>query len=141
MFLAHGLWRVYMQPPYAYMSLKGAFNKEGVLAFQEDLRTYASKFPAESIAYAVVDMSEFEMSTADSMEDTRQYFSGVTQRGLKHVDYVGANVLARHVLTQLWQGTTTSICFHSNMAQLVNSQPHHKDNIERLVEIGFKHPD
>ncbi|CAM4057349.1 hypothetical protein [Pseudoalteromonas byunsanensis] len=141
MFLAHGLWRVYMQPPYAYMGLKGAFNKEGVLAFQEHLRAYANQFPAQSILYAVVDMSEFEMSTADSMEDTREYFSGVTQRGLKHVDYVGANALARHALAQLWQGTTTSINFYANMAELVSQQPHHKDNIQRLVEIGFKHPD
>ncbi|OHU91821.1 MULTISPECIES: hypothetical protein [Pseudoalteromonas] len=141
MFLAHGLWRVYMQPPYAYMSLKGAFNKEGVLAFQDDLRAYAGKFPAHSITYGVVDLSEFEMSTADSIEDTRQYFTGVTQRGLKHVDYVGANVLARHVLTQLWQGTATSITFYANMAELVSQQPQHEGNIKRLVEISFKHPD
>ncbi|BBN83188.1 hypothetical protein PA25_31730 [Pseudoalteromonas sp. A25] len=129
-----------MHPPYAYMSMKGAFNKEGVVAFQNDLMATASQFAPQSIAEAVVDLTEFEMSTADSIEDTRQYFVGVTQRGLKKVNYVGANALARHMLAQLWQDTTTEACFYESMDELLSKQPHHQENIEQLVKIRFKHP-
>ncbi|MBD1583999.1 hypothetical protein [Pseudoalteromonas sp. S16_S37] len=140
MFIAHGLWRILMHPPYAYMSMKGAFNKEGVIAFQSDLMATASQFAPQSITEAVVDLSEFEMSTADSIEDTRQYFVGVTQRGLKTANYIGANALARNMLAQLWQNTTTEACFYSSMDELLSKQPHHKEHIEQLVKIGFKHP-
>ncbi|CAH9065883.1 hypothetical protein PSECIP111951_03458 [Pseudoalteromonas holothuriae] len=140
MFVAHGLWRVFMDPPCAYISMKGAFNKEGIIAFQNDLMATASQFAPQSMMDAVVDLTEFEMSTADSIEDTRQYFAGVTQRGLQTVSYVGANALARHMLEQLWQDTTTAVHFFTSMEELVSNQPHYKGNIDRLVKISFKHP-
>ena len=141
MFVAHGLWRVIMQPPCAYLSLKGSFNREGVNALQTDLMTSASQMAPQRIVQAVVDLSEFEMSTADSIEDTRQYFAGVTQRGVTEVNYIGANALARHILAQLWQDTATRACFYDTIEALVKKQPHHKPHLERLVQIRFKHPD
>jgi hypothetical protein len=140
MFIAHGLWRILFRPPYAYMSLKGAFNKEGTVAFQNELMAKAAQLAPDGVSHAVVDLSEFEMSTADSMDEIKQYFAGVTQRGLQHVSYIGANALARQILSQLWQYTTTEISFFDDMNALIEAHPHHSANVQRLVEVSFEHP-
>ncbi|KAF7767700.1 hypothetical protein PCIT_a3775 [Pseudoalteromonas citrea] len=140
MFVAHGLWRLYVEAPVIYIGLKGAFNREGIIDLQNNLLATAMKYPPGQLQSAVLDLSMFEMSTADSFEAIRNYFEGVKQRGYVRVDYIGANALARQVLEQLWRGTNTAIYFFDDAADLLVYQPQHHNALLALVQIRFEHP-
>jgi hypothetical protein len=141
MFLAHGLWRVYVEAPVIYVGLQGAFNREGMINLQNDLLAQVMRHPPGSLQIAVFDLSMFEMSTADSFDVIRDYLEGVKKRGhLVCVNYIGANTLARQALEQLWCGAKIDICFFDNEADLLISQPQHHNALSTLVQISFEHP-
>lgn len=140
MFLAHGLWRVYVEAPVIYIGLQGAFNREGIIDLQNDLLAQAMQYPQGNLQSAVIDLSMFEMSTADSFDVIRNYFEGVKSRGYVRVDYIGANALARQVLEQLWRNAKTQIYFFDDAADLLVSQPQHHNGLLTLVQISFEHP-
>ncbi|MAD88540.1 MAG: hypothetical protein CMK64_02455 [Pseudoalteromonas sp.] len=138
-FKAHGLWRVHIEHSTIYIALKGGFNREGVIDFQNDMikRVMSELTPCDS---AVLNLSEFEMSTSDSLEATKEYFEGVKQRGYKWVDYIGVNPIAEHLLRQLWQGAKTEICFYPNEKAYISAKPEHIKPLTELSQISFEHP-
>lgn len=140
MFVAHGLWRVYVETPTIYMGLSGAFNREGMLDLQTDLLSTVEQHTSGSLHSVVVDLSEFEMSTADSFDVVYSYLEEVKQRDYKRINYVGANSLARDLLMKFWSRESTEVSFFDSVADFLEDQPHHQDGMSALVQIGFEHP-
>lgn len=138
-FDAHGDWRVYIENLTVYISLKGAFNREGVLAFQEDILHHLNSL-TESFNSLVLDLSLFEMVTADSFEVTKQYFEGLKHRGYIWADYIGVNSLAEHTLRQMWQGAETELSFYPDEQTYLANKPEHRQALSVLSQIRFKHP-
>ncbi|TMN90854.1 hypothetical protein CWB72_08150 [Pseudoalteromonas phenolica] len=138
-FKAHGLWRVHIENATIYIALKGGFNREGVIDFQNDIikRVMSEPTPCDS---AVLNLSEFEMSTSDSLEATKEYFEGVKQRGYKWVDYIGVNPIAEHLLKQLWQGAKTQLSFYPDEQTYLAHKPEHQQALAVLSQIRFEHP-
>ncbi|WP_128724139.1 hypothetical protein [Pseudoalteromonas phenolica] len=131
-FKAHGFWRVHMESPTIYIALKGAFNREGVIDFESDMLKRVVAQPAQYDS-AVLDLTEFEMSTPDSLEATREYFEGVKQRNYAWVDYIGVNSIAEKLLKQMWQGAKTEICFYPNEAMYIAAKPKQKKAAFRII--------
>lgn len=138
-FKAHGLWRVHMESPTIYIALKGAFNREGVIDFESDMLKRVTAQPALYDS-AVLDLTEFEMSTPDSLEATRAYFEGVKQRNYAWVDYIGVNSIAEKLLKQMWQGAKTEICFYPDEKTYISAKPEHSLPLTCLSQISFEHP-
>jgi len=138
-FKAHGLWRVHSESTTIYIALKGGFNREGMIDFQNDIIKRVMSEP-NLFDSAVLNLSEFEMSTSDSLEVTKEYFEGVKQRGYKWVDYIGVNPIAEHLLKQLWQGAKTEICFYPDEKTYISAKPEHIESLSELSQISFEHP-
>ncbi|WP_130255400.1 hypothetical protein [Pseudoalteromonas phenolica] len=138
-FNAHGEWRVHIEDSTIYISLKGAFNREGVLDFQHDIvqKVTSLSQPCDSV---VLDLSLFEMGTPDSFEATKQYFEGVKQRGYVWADYIGVNSLAEHTLKQMWQGAKTQLSFYPDEQTYLAHKPEHQQALAVLSQIRFEHP-
>ncbi|MFC3033311.1 hypothetical protein ACFOEE_12340 [Pseudoalteromonas fenneropenaei] len=126
MFAAHGDWRILIVTPCVYIQPIGAFNKEGVLAFQRDAMQQVAGYPAGSLVSAVIDLRRFELNTADSNAVVQEYFAGIKQRGYQRIDYIGANVLAQQVLEILWQGTNMEVHFHRDLDAFLALCPAHQ---------------
>jgi len=138
-FNAHGLWKVHIHKSTVYMSLKGAFNREGLMNFEKDVvqKVLAINTPCDG---AVVDLSLFEMSTPDSFDAAKHYFEGVKQRGYLWADYIGVNPIAEHNIRQMWQGAETNICFYPDQQVYLLNKPEHQTALLALSQIGFEHP-
>lgn len=113
MFDAHGDWQYSIEPPIIYIKVIGCFNREGVQAFTKAVFADLAKLPANSIEYAVINLAEFELTTADSLAVTKEYFHGVKARGYKRVDYLQPSLIAKNMLENIWSGSDMDIQFYS----------------------------
>lgn len=140
MFKAHGKWQIYTQGCTIYIALYGAFNHEGVMAFQQAVLPIVGSLPEGQLTHAVLDLSHFEMSTPDSLEATKAYFLGVKQRNYQQVDYIGANVIAQSLLSQLWADSATQFHFYADEDAFLASYPQHHEALSKLAQISLEHP-
>ncbi|CCQ11024.1 hypothetical protein PALB_18980 [Pseudoalteromonas luteoviolacea B = ATCC 29581] len=127
MFRAHGEWRFQISGAAIYIQAIGAFNREGVLAFQKELFEKIAPLPPGTLKRAVIDLQLFELSTSDSHDEVKKYFSGVKDRGYEQVDYIGVSPLARLLLDKLWAGTNMPIAFHSDVDAFISEYPQYSD--------------
>jgi hypothetical protein len=123
MFAAHGHWRFTIIDDLIYVQIQGAFNREGVIAFQRDVLQHLSEFNGVLPTRAVTDLRFFELSTADSHAEVKAYFEGVKQRGYERVDYIGANSLSRQLLEGIWQDSGVDVHFHSSLETFLAARP------------------
>lgn len=123
MFKAHGDWRYFIEPPVIYVEISGSFNKEAVASFSVEVAQEIMKYPEHSIQYAVVNLAQFELATADSIEIAKAYFQAIKARGYKRVDYIKANIIARNLLETIWSGVDMDINFHHNADSFFEDRP------------------
>ncbi|NIZ05777.1 hypothetical protein [Pseudoalteromonas sp. HF66] len=133
MFKAHGDWRYFVEPPVIYVEISGSFNKEAVASFSIEVGQEIMKYPEHSIQYAVVNLEQFELATADSIEIARAYFQAVKARGYKRVDYIKANIIARNLLETVWSGVEMDINFHPDAESLFQARPEY-DNLRKWLK-------
>lgn len=126
MFDAHGDWQYSIEPPVIYIKVIGCFNREGVQAFTKALFTDLAKLPANSIEYAVINLAEFELTTADSLAVTKEYFHGVKARGYKRVDYLQPSLIAKNMIEHIWQGSDMNIQFYSSAKEYAEKYPDYR---------------
>ena len=63
------------------------------------------KHPNHTINYAIVNLTDWQLGTAESMEQGRKMFENMAQRGYTNVDYLlNGNTIAAFYLKKLWQG-------------------------------------
>ncbi|MCO7250310.1 hypothetical protein [Pseudoalteromonas sp. Ps84H-4] len=127
MFKAHGDWRYFVEPPVIYVEMSGSFNKEAVASFSIEVGQEIMKYPEQSIQYAVVNLEQFELATADSIEIAKAYFQAVKARGYKRVDYIKANIIARNLLEVVWSGVEMDIYFHLDAESLFQARPEYEN--------------
>ncbi|MCF2901800.1 hypothetical protein L1267_15600 [Pseudoalteromonas sp. OFAV1] len=127
MFKAHGDWRYFVEPPVIYVEMSGSFNKEAVASFSTEVGQEIMKYPEQSIQYAVVNLEQFELATADSIEIAKAYFQAVKARGYKRVDYIKANIIARNLLEVVWSGVEMDIYFHPDAESLFQARPEYEN--------------
>jgi len=127
MFKAHGDWRYFVEPPVIYVEISGSFNKEAVASFSIEIAQEIMKYPEHSIQYAVVNLEQFELATADSIEIAKVYFQAVKARGYKRVDYIKANIIARNLLETVWSGVEMDINFHPDAESFFQARPEYEN--------------
>ncbi|MCO6356808.1 hypothetical protein GBO14_19025 [Pseudoalteromonas shioyasakiensis] len=132
MFKAHGDWRYFVEPPVIYVEVSGSFNKEAVASFSIEVGQEIMKYPENSIQYAVVNLEQFELATADSIEIAKAYFQAVKARGYKRVDYIKANIIARNLLETVWSGVEMDINFHPDAESFFQARPEY-DNLRKWL--------
>ncbi|TMP34800.1 hypothetical protein [Pseudoalteromonas rubra] len=127
MFAAHGKWQINIAPPVIFVNLIGAFNREGVRAFEQQAVTEVSSFPAGSLQRVVINLAQCELATSDSMEALQNYFSAVASRGYQEIDFIGVNALSRQLLTRLWQDQPVKVLFYLDADAYLIQHPHYRD--------------
>ncbi|MCQ8879704.1 hypothetical protein NQT69_17020 [Pseudoalteromonas shioyasakiensis] len=123
MFNAHGDWQYSIEPPIIFIKVIGSFNTEGVQAFTKAVFTDLAQLPANSIEYAVINLTEFELTTADSLAVTKEYFHGVKARGYKQVDYIQPTLIAKNMLESIWRGSDMNIQFYPTVQSYLEKHP------------------
>ncbi|MDN3378691.1 MULTISPECIES: hypothetical protein [unclassified Pseudoalteromonas] len=123
MFDAHGDWQYSIEPPIIYIKIIGCFNREGVQAFTKSIFSDLAQLPANSIEYAIINLAEFELATADSLAIAKEYFHGVKARGYKQVDYLQPSLIAKNMLEHIWQGSDMNIQFYPSVQSYLESYP------------------
>jgi len=126
MFEVHGNWQYSIEPPIIYIKVIGCFNREGVIAFAKDVMADLSTLPANSIEYAVINLAEFELTTADSLAVATEYFHGVKARGYKRVTYIKPNFVAQSMLESIWRGSDMDVQFCVNAQSYLEQNPEHQ---------------
>ncbi|NNG42563.1 hypothetical protein HJP15_06435 [Pseudoalteromonas sp. NEC-BIFX-2020_002] len=125
MFGAHGNWQYSIEPPMIYIKISGCFNREGVIAFTKEVFDDLAKLPLNSIEHAVINLADFELVTADSLEVAQAYFHGVKARGYKQVDYIQPNLIAQSLLENIWRESGMDVRYHASLQQYTQQYPEH----------------
>ncbi|WP_404341852.1 hypothetical protein [Pseudoalteromonas mariniglutinosa] len=125
MFEAHGNWRYFIEPPTIYIEISGSFNKEAVTSFIAEVGKEMALLPANSVHYAIVNLTHFELVTADSINVAKTYFHAVKDRGYQRVDYIKPNIVVEHLLTMIWQGSGMDVQFHADAESYFTLHPEH----------------
>lgn len=123
MFAAHGDWRFAIFDGIVYVQMHGAINREGVMQFQKEVLLHLAGLGERTFRRAVTDLTDFELSTADSQTEIQTYFAGVKQRGYERIDYIGANSLCRQLLNVLWQDSGVDVRLHASRADFLATCP------------------
>ncbi len=126
MFEVHGSWEYSIEPPIIYIKVIGCFNREGVIAFANSVQADLSTLPANSIEYAVINLAEFELTTADSLAVATEYFHGVKARGYKRVTYIQPSIVAQSMLESVWLGSGMDVQFCMNAQRYLAQYPEHQ---------------
>ena len=126
MYEVHGKWHYSIEPPIIYIKAIGCFNREGVIAFAKEVMADLSVLPPNSIEYAVINLAEFELTTADSLAIATEYFHGVKARGYKRVTYIQANIIAKSLLENIWQGSDMDVQFCATVQSYLEQNPAHQ---------------
>ncbi len=125
MFNVHGRWEYSIESPTIYIKVIGCFNREGIQAFTKDVFADLAKLPPQSIEYAVINLAEFELATADSLAVATEYFHGVKARGYKRVVYIQASAVAKSLLEHIWRGSDMDIQFYDDIPGYLAKHPEH----------------
>ncbi len=123
MFNAHGDWQYSIEPPIIFIKVIGSFNTEGVLGLARDIQADLIDLPEKSVAVAVINLAEFELSTADSLAVAKEYFHGVKARGYKRVDYIQPTFIAKNMLESIWRGSDMNIQFYPTVQSYLEKYP------------------
>lgn len=133
MFEGHGKYRFVIQAPFLYLELLSGFNKEGVIQFRNAMFLEYQKHPEQAINYAIVNLTDWQLGTAESMEQGRKMFENMAQRGYTNVDYLlNGNTIAAFYLKKLWQGLPVQVSFYDTTAQYLAQYPERKALIEHI---------
>ncbi|KNC68115.1 hypothetical protein [Pseudoalteromonas ardens] len=127
MFAAHGKWQIDIVPPVIFVNLIGAFNREGVRAFEQHALTEIAPYTAGALKRVVINLTQCELATADSLAALQVYFADVAQRGYQEIDFIGVNALSRQLLTQLWQTHPVKVLFYLDADAYLVQHPHYRD--------------
>ncbi|MCG7536057.1 hypothetical protein [Pseudoalteromonas sp. OOF1S-7] len=127
MFAAHGKWQIDIVPPVIFVNLIGAFNREGVQAFEQQALSEIAPHPAGALQRVVINLTQCELVTADSLAALQAYFADVAQRGYQEIDFIGVNTLSRQLLTQLWQMQPVKVLFYLDADAYLVQHPHYRD--------------
>ena len=125
MYEVHGKWHYSIEPPIIYIKAIGCFNREGVIAFAKEVMADLSVLPPNSIEYAVINLAEFELTTADSLAIATEYFHGVKARGYKRIVYIQASAVAKSLLEHIWRGSDMDIQFYDDIPGYLAKHPEH----------------
>ncbi|MCG7564233.1 MULTISPECIES: hypothetical protein [unclassified Pseudoalteromonas] len=127
MFAAHGKWQIDIVPPVIFVNLIGAFNREGVRAFEQQALTEIAPYTAGALQRVVINLTQCELATADSLAALQVYFADVAQRGYQEIDFIGVNAVSRQLLTQLWQTQPVKVLFYLDADAYLVQHPHYRD--------------
>ncbi|MBQ4839697.1 MULTISPECIES: hypothetical protein [Pseudoalteromonas] len=123
MFSAHGQWQIDIAPPTVFVNLVGAFNCEGVIALEQDALKRWQAFKPGQLQCAVVNLSDFEMTTLDSMSALKTYCKDMEMRGYRRIDYIGIDALSRKVIRELWTDSNIKIQLYLDVAAYLSQHP------------------
>ncbi|KZN44259.1 hypothetical protein N482_17150 [Pseudoalteromonas luteoviolacea NCIMB 1942] len=126
MFMGHGQWQIDITPPNVFVNLVGAFNCEGMKALEREARRKWLDYERGQIYCAVINLSEFEMTTMDSIDALKDYFSDMEQRGYRRIDYIGIDALSRKIISELWSESDIKVQLYLDVATYLSQHPNHR---------------
>ncbi|ATC96785.1 hypothetical protein [Pseudoalteromonas tunicata] len=135
MFVGHGKYHFAIDPPFLYLELFEGFNKEGVIQFRNAMFLEYQKYPENAIHYAIVNLTHWQLGTADSMEQGRKMFENMAMRGYTNVDYLAnGNSIATFYLKKLWQDLPVKVNFFDSTEQYLSQYPERRSLIKQFSE-------
>ncbi len=127
MFEAHGDWRYFIEPPVIYVEIGGSFNKEAVASLSIEVGQELMNYPENSIRHAVVNLANFELATADSIEVAKSYFHAIKALGYERIDYIKANITARNLLEVVCSCVEMDINFYQDAESFFAARPEYNN--------------
>ncbi|MCF2859717.1 hypothetical protein L1286_19745 [Pseudoalteromonas sp. SMS1] len=134
MFTVHGQWQINITPPYVYVNLVGAFNREGMTALEKEARQKWQSYNPGQLYGAVINLSEFEMTTNDSIAALQDYFADMEKRGYRRIDYIGIDALSRKIISELWSHSDIKVQLYLDVATYLSQHPTHRGEASWLME-------
>ncbi|TQF72498.1 hypothetical protein [Pseudoalteromonas luteoviolacea] len=134
MFTIHGQWQIDITPPNVFVNLVGAFNCEGMTALEQEARQKWLNYNPGQLYGAVINLSQFEMTTSDSIEALKDYFSDMEKRGYRRIDYIGIDALSRKIINELWSQSDIQVQLYLDVAAYLSQHPSHRGAAEWLTE-------
>ncbi|MDK1290568.1 hypothetical protein [Pseudoalteromonas umbrosa] len=126
MFSVHGQWQIDIIPPTVFVNLVGAFNSEGVAALVQEARKRWQDYQPSQLHCAVVNLSEFEMTTADSIAALKAYCKDMELRGYRQIDYIGIDALTRKFICELWADSDIKVQLYLDVAAYLSQHPSYR---------------
>ncbi|MBQ4813900.1 hypothetical protein A7985_23035 [Pseudoalteromonas luteoviolacea] len=134
MFTVHGQWQIDITPPNVFVNLVGAFNCEGMTALEQEARRMWRKYDPGQLYCAVINLSEFEMTTVDSIDALKDYFVDMERRGYRRIDYIGINALSRKIISELCSQSDIQVQLYLDVATYLSQHPTNRGAAQWLSE-------